>query len=120
MKETPRFLAGTALIVCCLTLAGCSTGDAARTAEAPGIVQELSFWQPYLLYILASPHPRLYVEIDVVEGCAPSEAALNNLRNVLASYLVERESNDETNDSSDDGRCYRCVADNGLCTTQSK
>ena len=86
MKETARFLAGTALIVCCLTLAGCSTGDATRSREGSDIVQSMSFWQPYLLYILASPHPRLYVEVDAVEGCAPSDRVLNKLRDFLTTY----------------------------------
>jgi len=46
----------------------------------------MSFWQPYLLYILAAPHPRLYVEVDAVEGCAPSDRALSKLRDFLAAY----------------------------------
>jgi len=52
MKETPRFFAGTALIVCGLTLAGCATDDTTRSSEEPDIVQRMSFWQPYLLYVL--------------------------------------------------------------------
>ncbi len=85
-KETLRFLAGAALLVCGLTLAGCSTGKATRSPQEPNIVQELSFWQPYLLYILAAPHSRLYVEIDAVEGCAPSDRTLGKLRDFLATY----------------------------------
>jgi len=85
-KETTRFLTGTALIVCWLTLAGCSTGDAARSQGQSDILQSISFWQPHLLYILASPHSRLYVEVDAVKGCAPSDRALSKLRNFLTTY----------------------------------
>jgi hypothetical protein len=87
MKGAPRFLAGTVLIASCLTLAGCPTGNATRSREAPDIVQATSFWQPYLLYILASP--RLYVEVDAVEGCVPSETTLNRLRDFLAAYCTK-------------------------------
>jgi hypothetical protein len=38
------------------------------------------------LYILASPHPRLYVEVDAVAGYAPDEATLNDLRDFLTRY----------------------------------
>jgi hypothetical protein len=39
-----------------------------------------------LLYLLASPHPRIYVEVDAVEGCVPKEVALQKLRNFLSAY----------------------------------
>lgn len=82
MKKVSRFLAGAVLIACGLITTGCSTGGTTRSQKEP----DLSFWQPHLLYVLAAPHPRLYVEIDAVQGCAPSDAALNKLREFLTTY----------------------------------
>jgi len=49
-------------------------------------VKLTSFWQPQLLYILPSPHSRLCVEVDSVEGCQPSDETLNKLRDFLTTY----------------------------------
>ncbi len=38
------------------------------------------------MYVLASPHPRLYVEVGAVKGCVPSDVALGKLRDFLATY----------------------------------
>lgn len=86
MEKTSRFLAVVVGLVFCLTLAGCSTGGATRSQAGPDAVPSLSFWQPHLLYVLASPHPRLYVEVDAVEGCTPSARTLNKLQDFLAAY----------------------------------
>src|ERR1043165_2073016 len=49
------------------------------------------FWQPYLLYRQASPCPRLYVEIDAVAGCEPSDTALKQLKELpVASDRTRR------------------------------
>src|SRR5215475_13106714 len=69
-----------------LSLASCSAPKAPRSHSGPDAVKLTSFWQPQLLYILPSPHSRLYVEVDAVEGCQPSDATLNKLRDFLTTY----------------------------------
>lgn len=81
-----QLLAGTILAVSCLGLAGCATPKAAQSHDASDVAQTTSFCRPYLLYLLDSPHLRLYVEVDAVQGCGPKEAALNKLRDFLAAY----------------------------------
>ena len=68
------------LAVGCLIVAGCSTPktDSSRP--------EYSSWQPYLLYSLSAPHPRLVVEVDAVEGAEPDQARLDRLRQFLAAH----------------------------------
>src|SRR5262245_37343409 len=62
-------------------LTGCSTGRI-----APPTMERVGFWQPHLLYLESSPHSRLYVEVDSVEGCEPGDDTLNKLREFLAAY----------------------------------
>jgi tetratricopeptide (TPR) repeat protein len=81
-----RLLSAAFLPVICALLASCSTARAPRSQSNPDAVKETSFWQPQLLYILPSPHSRLYVEVDAVEGCQPSDATLNKLRDFLSTY----------------------------------
>ncbi len=73
------------LVFCCLALVGCSTTKSRAEADAQ-MLQMVECWQPYQMYLLSSPHPRLYVEVDAVEGCSPSDDALNRLRAFLATY----------------------------------
>src|SRR5215472_16361695 len=47
-------------------------------------LQRMNSRQPYPLYLRASPHPRLYVEVDAVEGCVPTDADLAALQKFLA------------------------------------
>jgi len=88
---TLRCLATRALITACLIVAGCSTPSAIRSEGRVDWVQLTGFWQPHLLYLLDSPHPRLYVEVDAVEGCAPEDATLNKLRDFLATHCRKPE-----------------------------
>ncbi len=81
-----RFLPSAILIVSCLILAGCSTPNPRLSQVDPGIAQVLELWKPHLLYLLPSPHSRLYVEVDAVEGCVPNQAALQKLRDFLSKY----------------------------------
>jgi len=74
-----------------MIFAGCSTPDAARSQGRVDWVQLSGFWQPHLLYLLDSPYPRLYVEVDAVEGCAPEDATLNKLRDFLATHCRKPE-----------------------------
>lgn len=46
-------------------------------------------YQPHLLYLLPSPHTRLHVEVDAVEGCVPKEAALEKLRAFLSEHCAK-------------------------------
>lgn len=70
----------------CICLASCTTAKAPRSQSNPETVELTRFWKPQLLYILPWPHSRLYVEVDAVEGCQPSDAALNKLRDFLTTY----------------------------------
>jgi len=74
------------LIVTCLILTGCSTPTARRSQADSDIVRIPESWTPHLLFLLPSPHSRLYVEVDAVEGCVPKEITLQNLRNFLSKY----------------------------------
>lgn len=78
-----RSFAGKALLLCCLILASCSGPAFGQASYTP---EELRWWKPYLLYLLPSPCPRLYVEVEAVEGCAPDEAELQKLRGFLQTY----------------------------------
>jgi len=85
-----RILPMLALMVSGLLLAGCATpGGQPKGGPSEGDAGLMEFkgtWQPHLLYLLATPHPRLYVEVDAVAGCAPSDATLNKLREFLTTY----------------------------------
>lgn len=81
-----RFFTGYILIGCSLLLIGCSSPTVSYSQIDSGDFQLPGFEKPYLLYLLASPHPRLYVEVDAVVGCAPSDATLKKLRNFLVTY----------------------------------
>jgi len=84
-----------ALLVSGLFLAGCASPggppNAVPSEGDAGIMEFNGPWQPYLLYLLATPHPRLYVEVDAVAGCAPSDATLNKLREFLTTYCEKPE-----------------------------
>jgi tetratricopeptide (TPR) repeat protein len=83
---------GVLLPVLCISLTSCSTAKAPRSHSVPDAVKLTSFWQPQLLYILPWPHSRLYVEVDAVEGCQPSDARLNKLRDFLTTYCNKPDS----------------------------
>ncbi len=70
----------------CLLLASCSTRTARLSQVEPDIAQIPESWKPHLLYLLPSPHSRLCVELDAVEGCVPKQAALQKLRDFLSAY----------------------------------
>lgn len=74
------------LVLSCACLTSCSTPKSARSQSDPDPLQLTSFWQPHLLYILSSPYRRMYVEVDAVEGCIPSDAMLKKLHDFLATY----------------------------------
>jgi hypothetical protein len=81
-----RLLTGCILGACGLFLAGCASPKPVHPQTATNDVRIPDYWKPYLLYLLDSPHPRLYVEADAVEGCAPSDAILNQLHDFLAAH----------------------------------
>ena len=56
----------------CLFVAGCASSKSNGETK----LENVNFWQPHLLYLHAAPCARLYVEIDAVAGCEPSETAL--------------------------------------------
>jgi tetratricopeptide (TPR) repeat protein len=77
-------LCAAVLFVSCLILAGCSTSDAKRSANDARRAFEGG--KPHLLYLLSSPHSRLYVEVDAVQGNEPTDVALEKLRAFLATH----------------------------------
>src|ERR1700744_6374828 len=70
------------LILALCVLAGCATRPDSRLK---GIKEEMN-WKGQQLYLQAAPHRKLYVEINAVEGCQPSEALLGDLREFLAAH----------------------------------
>ncbi|HZM02613.1 MAG TPA: hypothetical protein VFC44_06285 [Candidatus Saccharimonadales bacterium] len=83
---SPRFFRGAIPILFCLMLSGCSTSTPPLPKPNSEVVQIPASWTPHLLYLLPSPHPRLYVEVDAVEGSAPGETELHKLRGFLSAY----------------------------------
>jgi len=61
-------------------------GCATRKVESNEPGPDMSFWKPHQLYLQAAPHPRLYVEVDAVKGCEPSDARLKKLKEFLTTY----------------------------------
>ena len=86
MAPSPSPFFATVLIMSCLLLASCSTPTARHSQADSDVVRIPESWKPHLLYLLPSPHPRLYVEVDAVEGCVPKQAALEKLRDFLSAY----------------------------------
>jgi tetratricopeptide (TPR) repeat protein/predicted small secreted protein len=80
------FVAGTAVLVCCLALTACSTPKGNPLPAGQGLAEVHRFFLADRLYLLPAPHARLYVEVDAVEGCVPSGAALDKLRSFLGAY----------------------------------
>ncbi len=70
----------------CLVAAGCLTSKTARDRANAEVLRHTQFWQPHQLFLLGSPHARLYVEIDAVEGCSPSDETLDKLRDFLTAH----------------------------------
>src|SRR5439155_11704166 len=83
--EPSQFFA-TALIVSGLLLASCSTPTPHLSREDSDVLEIPESWKPSLLYLLASPHPRLYVEVDAVEGCEPNDIAHQKLKEFLSAH----------------------------------
>jgi hypothetical protein len=79
-----QFFGSTVLITIGLIMAGCATQKAQRVESPSG--EDVGFWQPHLLYLQSTVHPRLYVEVDAVEGCEPADATLNKIREFLTTY----------------------------------
>ena len=79
----------TALAVCCL--AGCSSPKTGRSQAKRDGTQVIEKWKPHLLYLLDSPHARLHVEVDAVQGCEPDEAMIEKLRNFLSEHCKKPE-----------------------------
>src|SRR5437867_306582 len=68
----------------CLVLAGCSTPVARKSQANSGFAQTPQ--KTHLLYLLPSPHSRLYVEVDAVEGFEPKDIALQKLEEFLSAH----------------------------------
>ena len=91
-----NIIARLVLLLLGIGLAGCATSPptAAPVQEAAGesdAGQVDPAWRPQLLYLLSTPHPRLYVEVEAVQGCAPKDATLRHLHDFLATYCEKPE-----------------------------
>ncbi len=62
-------------------MAGCSTRTASLSNANSGLI---AVHAP--LYLLPTPHSRLYVEVDAVEGCEPKDIALQQLEEFLSAH----------------------------------
>jgi len=88
-----QFYANIAVVVSALLMAGCANTPPNRTDLHPvsDIARNPDFWQPGQLYLQAAPYPKLYVEVDAVHGCEPSEVTLAKLRAFLSTYCNKPE-----------------------------
>lgn len=76
-----------ALVVSSLFLASCSAPTKTVSQPQPdNNAQRHVSWKPHLLYLVPSPHRRLYVEVDAVKGCEPDDVALEKLRAFLSTH----------------------------------
>ncbi|MGC3958843.1 MAG: hypothetical protein QM813_13170 [Verrucomicrobiota bacterium] len=66
-----------------LLFVGCTTP---KSRPPTTVTQPPEFLKLPLLYLLSSPHPRIYVEVDAVEGCEPTEKALVQLQAFLTNH----------------------------------
>ncbi len=73
--------AGHLLAVCLFALMGWASELRANPSEFIP-----AYWKPQLLYLEANPYAEVYVELDSVEGCQPSAAAVRKLGDFLATY----------------------------------
>jgi hypothetical protein len=69
-----------------LVFAGCSASNVSREGDVAPISES---WNPQALYLVSAPHSRLHVEVDAVQGCDPSDAALEKLRKFLSSSCAK-------------------------------
>lgn len=74
------------LLLAGLILAGCATPKSRPAPPPSTATPPPEFLKPSLLYLLAAPHSRIYVEVDAVEGCEPTEAALVQLQKFLIKH----------------------------------
>jgi len=81
-----RLVIPTILIVGGLALTGCSTPKAKPAPTSPYSAVDPRLYLADQLYLLPVPYPRLYVEIDAVEGCVPKRATLAKLQAFLRTY----------------------------------
>ena len=81
-----RFFESAILMLYCLVLAGCSAPVARKSQANSGFAQTPESQKTHLLYLLPSPHSRLYVEVDAVEGCEPKDIALQKLKEFLSAH----------------------------------
>jgi hypothetical protein len=86
MTLSSRSASCLALISLCFVSPACSIFKSGQSQTREDIIAATRFWQPHLLYLLKSPHPRLHVEVDAVAGSEPDEAKLDKLREFLAAY----------------------------------
>lgn len=63
--------------------AGCASR---KEAPRPARENPTTFWQPSLLYLKPTPHDRLHVEVDAVQGCEPSPEELAALGEILSQH----------------------------------
>lgn len=101
------------VIALCLFAAGCATPK--KTSSHSASADTNSFWSPQLLYLLPAPHSRLYVGVDAVKGCEPSDAKLAKLREFLTTHCnkpdgIEIVRNDVIPVADARGRSYRELA----------
>lgn len=68
-----------------------NTGPNVPETEAGRIASEIAFWNPHQLYLSPEPYRSLHVEVDVVEGTAPSFAHISALRTFLLQYCKKPE-----------------------------
>ena len=62
---------------------GCNLPVQSDTVFDP---EKLGFWKPYLLYLQSTPCQSLYVEVDAVQGCEPSQESIEALHQFLLKY----------------------------------
>ncbi len=83
----PKEIRQTALLLLAgLLLVGCATPKSRPSPPPATATPPPEFLKPSLLYLLAAPHSRIYVEVDAVEGCEPTEAALVQLQKFLTRH----------------------------------
>jgi hypothetical protein len=81
MKYRPLSCIGIALALAIVFIASTPEVFAGGHSDS-----DMSFWKPNLLYLHARESRRLYVEVDIVEGCQPDNGTIESLHDFLKEY----------------------------------
>ena len=82
LRRGKNYLTAILLVYVLLVFHGCAVLASPSDVES----KHLNFWKPHLLYLQSVECKSLYVELNAVEGCEPSQETITILRHFLEQY----------------------------------